>query len=173
MHKVVLLAATVVAATLGIPGDAQSVNAARTTQAPGGAACQLSIPTIDTGVRPKATGFRNEGTTNAVAICGIENPARDGAKAATIAFYSLDNVAHDMSCTAVNGWPDSGSLIYSTKNVTPASSSSGTMLQFLPTDFGGPGPYMPQEGLISVTCSLPPNVSVGYLSLDYDEDVGS
>ncbi|MFO1473032.1 MAG: hypothetical protein U1F20_00190 [Lysobacterales bacterium] len=40
--------------------------------------CQLlSIPTTDTGVRPKATGFRNEGTTDQFVICGYGIPDCD------------------------------------------------------------------------------------------------
>ena len=32
---------------------------------------------------------------------------------------------------------------------------------------------MPNEGYISVTCSLPANVSVGYMYMYYSEDVGN
>ena len=40
----------------------------RYQNAQGGIVCQLSIPTVDTMARAKATGFRNEGTTNAFVI---------------------------------------------------------------------------------------------------------
>ena len=173
MRSSTCLAMAALATALSMNGTADAVNVARIAQAPGGTSCQLSIPTVDTAVRPKATGFRNEGTTGAFAICGIDNPARLGVKSAVIAFYSIDNIAHAFNCTAVNGWPDSGNFVYSTKSVTPTSSSYRTTLAFTPTDFGGADTYMPHEGFISITCSLPPNVSVGYMYMTYDEDVGS
>ena len=40
-----------------------------------GSVCQLSIPTTNTGVRPKATGFRNESTTTGnFVICPLVTP---------------------------------------------------------------------------------------------------
>lgn len=36
--------------------------------------CTLSVPTTDTKVRPRATGFGNEGTTNAFVICTFDTP---------------------------------------------------------------------------------------------------
>lgn len=161
-----------VALAFGLSGTAHAVTQTRVTQIPAGAACQLSVPTIDTAVRPRATGFRNEGTTSAFTICGIQDPVGGMVTDAAITFYSLDNVAHTFSCTAVNGWPDSGHYAYSTKTVTPNSSSSRTSLHFYPEDFSGTT-VMPNEGYISVTCSLPANVSVGYMYMYYSEDVGN
>ena len=63
-----------VALAFGLSGTAHAVTQTRVTQIPAGAACQLSVPTIDTAVRPRATGFRNEGTTSAFTICGIQDP---------------------------------------------------------------------------------------------------
>lgn len=58
-----------VAAGLMVSPSASAVDASRSFWDQGGAACQLSKPTIDTVVRPRATGMRNEGTVNAFVIC--------------------------------------------------------------------------------------------------------
>ncbi len=160
----------------GLPASAQAVTMSRMTQIPASVACQLSIPTIDTTVRAKATGFRNEGKTSTYAICGLQNPAQDpvegGVTDVGIAFYALDGKPHTFDCTAVNGWPDTESYVYATKSITASSPTFRSSLHFAPTDFGGTT-YMPNEGYITVTCSLPPQVSVGYLYMSYDEDVGN
>ena len=161
---------------LSAPAGAATMN--RMTLIPGSVACQLSMPTIDTSVRAKATGFRNEGTASTYVICGLQDPSQDptlavgGVTDVGIAFYALDNKPHSFDCTAVNGWPDSGSYGYSTKSITASSSTFRSTLPFLPADFGGTT-YMPHEGYISVTCLLPAQVSVGYMYMYYDEDMGS
>ena len=45
----------------------------RTVTIPASRLCTLSVPTTDTGVRPKATGFRNEGKANAFVICAFDS----------------------------------------------------------------------------------------------------
>lgn len=47
---------------------AQATTMTRTMEDQGGPACQLSVPTTSTQVRPRASGMRNEGTTNAFVI---------------------------------------------------------------------------------------------------------
>ena len=161
---------------LSAPAGAATMN--RMTLIPGSVACQLSMPTIDTSVRAKATGFRNEGTASTYVICGLQDPSQDptlavgGVTDVGIAFYALDNKPHSFDCTAVNGWPDTASYGYATKSITASSSTFRSPLPFLPADFGGTT-YMPHEGYISVTCLLPAQVSVGYMYMYYDEDMGS
>jgi hypothetical protein len=160
------------ALAIGLAGAAQADTVTRLAQTPAAAACHLSIPTIDTAVRVRATGFRNEGKANVFAICGIQDPVQGAVADATITFYSLDNKAHTFNCTGVNGWPDEGHYVYSTKSVTAASSSARTPLVFDPVDFGGTS-TMPEDGFITVTCALPPNVSVGTMYMHYSKDIGS
>ena len=67
-----------------------------------GASCQLSIPTTDTGVRPKASGFRNESTTtSSFVICTFQRSTTTGDYYYVgLVGYSLDGVARDVTCTA-------------------------------------------------------------------------
>lgn len=47
-------------ATVATVPQATAATATRDVWRPGGADCQLSVPTTDTGVRPRASGMRNE-----------------------------------------------------------------------------------------------------------------
>ena len=155
----------------------------------GSGMCTLSIPTTDTKVRPKATGFRNEGTTNAFVICNFTSlPGYDGSvnfgdpQAVALILYSLDGNNHDVTCTAVSGVQGFSSIganpqQYVTKtlivnNTTAPYQAAGLAFKWVPADFGGTG-TMPNDGFISMTCTLPPNVSIGAISMHYSKDIGS
>src|SRR5690242_8566521 len=68
--KMFAVATALIGAGLGMTQPAQAVTQSVFAYTNPGGACQLSIPTTNTGVRPKATGFRNEGTVNNFVICG-------------------------------------------------------------------------------------------------------
>lgn len=135
-------------------------------------ACMLSIPTTDTGVRPKATGFRNEGTTSNFVICNFDivtDDAHAGFLSIHIYLASIDGAAHGVSCTAMDR--DVTSLVgdYSTKSLSvPAGGLAGT--GFSPSDF-------PDTALAgwnaSITCNLPPGVSIATLYGYYNDNVGN
>ena len=137
----------------------------RYQNAQGGVVCQLSIPTVDTTVRAKATGFRNEGTTSSFAICGMEssNSRSDVGtiQQISIGLYSLNTSAKTVSCTAVNGFAN-GTPIYSTKNASVAANGATTTLTFDASDFGGTaGNPLPQSDFWSITCNLAGNSAIG------------
>ena len=126
------------------------------------AVCQLSIPTTDTAVRPKATGFRNESTTkSAFVICGNVMPANDSyATLIDIFFLSMDGVGRTISCTAVNGFSGFTDLIYSTKTVSSTDPQrSPPYLSWTPSDFSGTG-EIPDGFAPSITCTLPPQTAI-------------
>ena len=110
------LAAVWLAAT-----PARAATQQRSVTTPGARLCTLSIPTTDTGVRPKATGFRNEGKASAFVICAFDSaPGQTNIYSADkdfdpslvrLYFTSIDGQAHDFNCTAVNSW---GSVAYGT-----------------------------------------------------------
>lgn len=153
----------------GLSLPAQAVTQSRTIRSQGGTACSLSIPTTDTKVRPKAIGFRNEGTTNAFIICGYPTP--NGALTQfNMNFTPIDGAAHTINCTGVNGPP--WSVLYSSKSAE--SSGSQVSLVWTAEDFGGTaGSDLPNSGYMSVTCTLPGQVSVDNVYVYYNEDVGT
>jgi len=129
-------------------------------------ACTLSIPTTDTGVRPKASGFRNEGTVNNFVICSFAvegrsdelTPYLDG-MFLTFIPDRYDNAAVSFNCTAMDRTYIKATGDYSTKTVTIPAWASGvnTNLEFSPQDF--PTSHL-TGGTTSITCLLPPGVAV-------------
>ena len=136
--------------------------------------CQLSIPTTDTQVRPKASGFRNESTAkSAFVICGYDTPSYDSAsKKVLIYFTSMDGVARNISCTAVSGMAGAEQMVYSTKSISSTAADTYTALLWTPADFGGTTD-IPYGEAVSVTCTLPPQTAVTQVINSFDYEIGS
>lgn len=141
-----------------------------------GSICQLSIPTTNTGVRPKATGFRNESKTiSSFVICPVLIPSDTiaGVTQLSVALYSFDGNTRDVSCTAVvNVFGTEGKpQVYSAKVEPVSSASEYDMLRWNSEDFGGiPGDTF---DAMSVTCLLPPQTAINYIQVEYAHAVGS
>jgi hypothetical protein len=160
--------------------DANALSLYMTVQ---GASCQLSIPTTNTGVRPKATGFRNESTTTSnFVICSLSSPTDEGQNfgafdLVAIVIRSMDGMAHDVSCTAVTGQGLSPSypLVYSSKTVeVPADASQAGSASWLSDDFGQPGTtQIKGSAWTTVTCNLPPQAEIRYIRARYNFEIGS
>ena len=176
------LAAAWLAAT-----PALAVTQTRTVTTPAARLCALSIPTTNTGVRPKATGFRNEGTTSAFVICAFDSaPGQDNIYSSDVDadpsivwlyFTSIDGQAHSFDCTAVNSWGSvaygTGPMQYVTKTaVVDADANSLNGLSWGSSDYGSAA-HIPTSGAFSVTCLLPPGTAIEIGRLKAQEDVGS
>lgn len=137
------------------------------------AACQLSIPTTDTQVRPKATGYRNESTTkSAFVICGYDTPGNSSSKDVYIYFTSMDRVSRNISCTAVSGMAGAEPMVYSTKSISSTAADTYTALLWTPSDFGGTT-EIPYGEAPSVTCTLPPQTAITQVINTYDFEIGN
>ena len=137
-------------------------------------ACQLSIPTTDTKVRPRANGYRNEGTTNQFVICGMGGYEGNTVMHMVLLYTSMDGQTHSMSCTGVTGLTGSGSgPLYSTKTVNIAATGF-SFATWGAQDFGGAEGDPIDQGLnLSVTCTLPPNVALQGFESEQAIDVGN
>ena len=138
-----------------------------------GSVCQLSIPTTNTGVRPKATGFRNESTTTSnFVICPLVSPMATNSDVFTfvnIVLLSLDNQSHDVACTAV---ANAVSATYSSKTI--AVSPSGGSYAWSASDFAGTfGNPIVDSQEMSITCMLPPQTAIKSLGGYYNHEIGS
>jgi hypothetical protein len=138
-----------------------------------GSVCQLSIPTTNTGVRPKATGFRNESTTTSnFVICPLVSPTGTSSDVFTfvnIALLSLDNRSHDVACTAV---ANAISATYSSKTI--AVGPSGGSYQWSASDFAGTfGTPIVGSQEMSITCMLPPQTAIRFLGGYYNYEIGN
>lgn len=138
-----------------------------------GSVCQLSIPTIDTGVRPKASGFRNESaTTGNFVICPLASPMSTSSDAFTfvnISLLSLDGQSHDAACTAV---ANAISPAYSSRTIAVAP--TGGSYTWSASDFGGTfgNPIVGSQEM-SITCLLPPQVAIRFLGGYYNHEIGN
>ena len=141
--------------------------------------CQLSIPTTDTQVRPKATGFRNESTTKgAFVICGFDAPTADATIGNVyLTFHTLDGVSRAISCTAVTGVEGVFPLVYSTKAFSTPYVNGNASLGWTDYDFAEYGtPYYPDirnAYSMSVTCNLPPQTSIIWANTKVTMDIGN
>jgi hypothetical protein len=170
------------ALTLGLAAalPAHAVTYTASIAIPGGS-CQLSIPTTNTGVRPKATGFRNESATvSNFVYCPVANPVASNNNMFTqliAAVYSIDGAPHLVTCTAVVGAYDfpTAPLIYSSKSEAVDSTDTpiGQVFTWTAADFGGTeGDPIVGSVLSSVTCSLPPQTAISFIQAPYSYATG-
>jgi hypothetical protein len=167
--------------------QAQNIQSRLVTQT-GSNMCKLSVPTIDSQVRPRATGFRNEGTTNVFVICPFNSPPGatnviSGIADAGVYLCSMDGANHpSVSCTGVNslsGGAMSGipapQFVVKTNdiNTTGGFGAFGVPYWWHPEDFGATGTIPSFGGAFSVTCILPPQVGIKVGFANSNEDVGS
>ena len=181
----IALAASVMGLVMSQP--AAAVTQSRFQVQTGANACTLSVPTTDTKIRPRATGFRNEGTTNAFVICTFNPPGGATSLDTNLSYVnfilkSMDGADHEVTCTGVNsianlvdlgGTPQQFISKTVTVNDTGPYGTLGTNILWEPADFGAVDSIPSSGGAFSVTCILPPQVSVSFMSAPSEEDVGN
>ena len=144
-----------------------------------GSACQLSIPTTNTGVRPKAPGFRNESTTvSNFVICPVSSSVTPNGGATfdrlSVFLQSIDGVTRDVTCTVV---VDGDNFIglgpkYSSKTVSIGSSV--TVITWDNLDFVQPaGTPITGSALASITCNLPPQMLIQHTEGRFNYEIGT
>jgi hypothetical protein len=174
----------VLALGLGVSQPAQAVTQDRNIGQLGADMCKLSVPTTDTKVRPRASGFRNEGTTNAFVICTFHSDNTTGSLGngfftdAGVYLYTMDGSPHDVTCTGVastqggDAWGEP--IQYVAHTWTVGHSDYGDVSWWTAADFGGTaGDPMPSYDWFSITCNLPPNVAINMGFANMEEDVGA
>ena len=168
-NLIALAAAASVGGLLSLPAHAGVITKTQTQNA--ASACTLSIPTTDTGVRPKATGFRNEGNKSAFVICSVDvDTSGNDTTFIGLTLASFDGASHGVNCTAVARYSDTlANIQYLTlPPLTTAADGSFTNLSTLGAP---PSVYDHQRPALSVTCTLPPGaaiMSVARGHKDYD-----
>lgn len=168
MHNATLGTTALIALLAATPASAVFVHRVLSDQ--GGPACQLSVPTTSSNVRPRANGMRNEGTTNQFVICQYQSNGGGNFSNVVIYVASFDGVGHSFQCTGMNGTIMDGSSYVTDDMFAPATGWNHA--NWVPTDFGQPGPDFTSP-YFSVTCLLPPGASILATSAEYNEDVGS
>lgn len=148
------------ATSVAMAPAADAATQSKAYEFPAADACQLSIPTTDTKVRPRANGYRNEGATSQFVICGMGGYENGTVMSMTLLATTVDGQAHSMSCTGVTGLAGFDGPHYSTKSVVVPATGVGSQ-SWAAEDFGGTLGAVIAGGLnLSVTCTLPPNVAL-------------
>lgn len=167
MNKLNIATVVALAGAVLASSPASALTVSRQLWGQGGPSCQLSVPTVSSQVRPRATGIRNEGTTNEFVICQY---------AATQALFtsagmfvsSIDGANHTVKCTGLKGGADGPS--YAVKQVDTGTAGFPSM-SWSPADFGESVDF--GNYLFSVTCILPSGAAINSVYGNYDEYVGS
>lgn len=157
------------AASLFAAPSAQAVTQTNYLSDQGGAACQLSVPTTSSKVRPRASGMRNEGTTNEFVICQFTSSAGFSFNYARLDIVSTDGKNHTVQCTGMSG-VGGYSAKYSTKTFSIAPENYSDFL-WLPADFASVNAF--NNRYFSATCNLPPGTSIIRVLASYELDVGA
>lgn len=166
-------ALTLIAGTLlAAAPESAAITSNRIMARQGGAACQLSVPTTASQVRPRANGMRNEGTTSEFVICQYDVSSGIPFFWASIYIASIDGANHTAKCTGMTGIPIGGNIYYSTKTADTGTTLAdyGRML-WNPGDLGGTDYF--GSAYFSVTCLLPPGASIVANTGAYSVDVGA
>lgn len=159
--------------SLALSSAADSATTRKDYLSSAASACQLSLPTTDTKVRPRANGYRNEGTTNQFVICGLGGYEDGTVVGMDIFVSSMDEDVHSISCTGVSGIVGWGSgPQYSTKTVYAFPGYSTQ--DWHAGDFGGTEGSEIIGGLnLSVTCNVPPKVAILMLASSQNIDAAN
>ena len=165
-----LFATTFVAGLLAA-SPTQATTVERVMEDQGGPACQLSVPTISTQVRPRASGMRNEGTTSAFVICQFTATSTPFTQISVV-LASIDGADHNLSCTAMSGYGTGGAYFSTFSIFVHASDTAGTAVGWNSSYFDPSLDTLPSRA-VSVTCNLPPGMAIVSTYAFYDEDVGA
>lgn len=161
--KVVVMATMV--ATIASGHSAQAATVSKYTSVPGAGACQLSVPTIDTAVRPRATGYRNEGTANAFVICSFATVRNNTPTKLQAQMFSFDSKDHTFNCTFASTL-SYGDPLFLVKSITTTADNGQVDTEVVTAD-----------GLIqrynTMTCLLPPGVAINGIQTTFNDDIGT
>lgn len=132
------------------------------------ASCRPSNADARSSLRPRATGLRNESTTEAAyVICGFGEPGAEGSSSALeIWFAPIDGASREVRCTAVTGLAGTFGPTYSSKSVSSTSGGTFSFLRWLGSDFYDT-PEIMDSFSASITCLLPPQTAITLVTNRY------
>lgn len=174
--KTALLAAAAAAAlsSLAAPARAEIIYFDMVGYATG--SCQAALPSFEGQIRKRPLSVQNEGTATAHVTCSY--PTGEGRVDSTSATlrvwqYFLNNgpAPVTIQCTGVTG--DIGSGAQYLSKSTMVSAGSQVAIIWSAGEFPGSPTRMPNFGLFSVSCQLPPGAGLSNAYIDSITDVGN
>jgi hypothetical protein len=151
-------------------GSAQAVTVQRSFLANAPAFCQASLHAYDVHLRKRPLAIQNEGTSNAFVSCSLLGQDSHPWSTTKVAIWATNNddAPHTLTCTGISGY-NTGPNIAVVKTINIPASGQG------PPDVAVA--WLPEDGvlgrLFSVSCILPPGVSLNDIMIDFIEDVGN
>lgn len=167
--KVATITTTALSLALGalFAGPANAAIERHTLSASPADRCQGALPSFEGALRKRPLGVQNEGAATAFVTCafaveGLQEEA--GSYSLSTWYYNANQVATNLTCTAVSGF-QTGTNEYVSQTVTIAAGQQGQLF-WDDADFAsGLG-----DGLIAISCGLPVGVAVNDTYISWDED---
>ncbi len=170
--------ASAIAIAVSTLAPAHAATASRTFATNPAGICQAALPVFDGVIRKRPKAVANEGTSSAFITCAWTSQGSDTTATGEspvnptqlrIYFSSIDGAQRGVSCTAVLGYQ--GQTLPSVTRGVGLQGSQTSELIFTPQNFGFVSTF--PSAMISVSCSLPPNVAINDSYLFFNEEIGS
>ena len=158
-----------------MPGDAAAAEVFRYDFQGAAGICQPATSTYAAQLRSRPLGLVNEGTTVAFVSCALVGDARPGGRGAMkvlVRIGALGDLGSVVNCTFVDGLQngDVVDAVYRTKTEYVSAGTRGVAFTWEPVEIAGAPEHIFRPAL---QCALGPGTAMHYLSVTYDEDIGS
>jgi hypothetical protein len=167
--------ASAVVALLAIPVGAAGTEVPRYDMQGAAAICQPATSAYAASLRARPLGLVNEGTTPVFVSCALAGDPRPGGRGAMKVLAEVGAVGQagaTVSCTFVDGYQEgsTSSAVYRTKTAIVNGGTRGVALTWQPVEIAGAPEHIFRPAL---QCNLGRGAALHYLSVTYDEDIGS
>lgn len=158
-----------------VHGDAAAAEVFRYDFQGAAGICQPATSAYAEQLRSRPLGLVNEGTTVAFVSCALAGDARPGGRGAMKVLVEVGAVGlggHVVNCTFVDG-QQNGTVVdavYRTKSAYASGGTRGIAITWQPVEIAGAPEHIFRP---AVQCALGPGTAMHYLSVTYDEDIGS
>jgi len=158
-----------------LPGDAAAAEVFRYDFQGAAGICQPATGAYAEQLRSRPLGLVNEGTTVAFVSCALAGDARPGGRGAMkvlVEIGAVGGIGNVVSCTFVDGFQNGDVLdaVYRTKAAYVTGGTRGVAFTWQPVEIAGAPEHIFRP---AVQCALAPGTAMHYLSVTYDEDIGS
>lgn len=158
-----------------LPGAAGAAEVLRYDYQGAAGICHAATSHYAAQLRSRPLGLVNEGETVAFVSCALAGDARPGGRGpmkVLVEVGAVAGVGNAVSCTFVDGLQEGGTsnAVYRTKSTVVAGGARGAALTWQPSEIAGAPEHIFRP---AVQCKLAPGTALHYLSVTYDEDIGS
>ncbi|WP_457005398.1 hypothetical protein [Luteimonas sp. A501] len=158
-----------------VSGQADAAEVVRYDFQGAASVCQPATFAYAEGLDSRPLSFVNKGTTPVFVSCALRGDPRPGGRGAMKVLVEAGATGRRsgrVTCTFVEGYEqgDTSQAVYRTKSADVFTMSRGVALTWQPSEIAGAPEHIFRPAL---QCVLAPGTAIHYLSVTYDEDVGS